>query len=349
MKLEHLPIWPRILAAKPHGCRATRPINILRAVLRAGGLQQAGPLCKTANRRDFHNSLHLVELYSSGQAGLPPRAVSRAGYTPRSRRFPDRDARRERNDPKFRRAQMRARAKAQRLRDVVTHIADRAALAAGVRGELNWGGAVRFSFTGNYKNGSYRPTHAQPGVRLCDGSIILERTGNARPIIVGPVPGRSLIKHAALNEPHPVGLLAVPLKNQPGVFACMDVRDGKWCIIGFSVSGHLVPECVARGTITLADIQTETNDETQRIMIERFGIDRYVRESGMAPIQSDDWGTLYDLGTHKVVRLLNSTPNPDGSVNEYFRRVPASCRTAHEAVAWTFGLTAEEYQPAVQS
>ena len=110
-----------------------------------------------------------------------------------------------------------------------------------------------------------------------------------------------------------------------------------------------MPECVARGQITLADIAVEQNAESKRIMVERYGVDRYVRESDMTPVNTDDWGTLYDLGTHRVVRLLNSTMEPDGSFREYFRAVPNTCRTAREAVAWTFGLQESEYAPAQMS
>ena len=73
------------------------------------------------------------------------------------------------------------------------------------------------------------------------------------------------------------------------------------------------------------------------------------------------------------VRVLNSTPEPDGSVKEYVLRVPPAFgdkrrktirlttaaahgareieipRTPHAAIAWTFGLTPDEYRPAVMS
>jgi len=34
---------------------------------------------------------------------------------------------------------------------------------------------------------------------------------------------------------------------------------------------------------------------------------------------------------------------------EYVLRVAPHCRTAHEAVAWTFGLSAEQYAPIVET
>jgi hypothetical protein len=50
-----------------------------------------------------------------------------------------------------------------------------------------------------------------------------------------------------------------------------------------------------------------------------------------------------------MVEVINSTPEPDGSRRTYFLRVPPDTETAREGVAWTFGLTAEEYQPLAQT
>jgi hypothetical protein len=50
-----------------------------------------------------------------------------------------------------------------------------------------------------------------------------------------------------------------------------------------------------------------------------------------------------------VVKVRNSTPEPDGSVKNYFLRVPPSMKRAREAVAWTFAMKEEEYLPSVQT
>lgn len=50
-----------------------------------------------------------------------------------------------------------------------------------------------------------------------------------------------------------------------------------------------------------------------------------------------------------MVKVVNSTPEPDGSYKDYFLRVPPTITTAHEAVAWTFGKTAETYAPAIET
>jgi len=47
--------------------------------------------------------------------------------------------------------------------------------------------------------------------------------------------------------------------------------------------------------------------------------------------------------------VTNATPEPDGTVRQYVLRVPPTMTTAREAVAWTFGMDAEEYEPQMES
>ncbi len=85
-------------------------------------------------------------------------------------------------------------------------------------------------------------------------------------------------------------------------------------------------------------------------MLERLGYDRFILELGAVPVQADGFGALYRIpGDFRepfvLVHVTNSTPEPDGSRKRYFLRVPPNVKTAHEAVAWTFGMRAEEYRP----
>jgi hypothetical protein len=105
--------------------------------------------------------------------------------------------------------------------------------------------------------------------------------------------------------------------------------------------------------ITPAHIADEENAEVRRVLIERMGWDRWLAESGAQPIASDRYGDLYetelDGARLGVVVVTNSTPEPDGHYKRYSLRVPAGFRTAHAAVASTFGLTEATYQPALES
>jgi hypothetical protein len=102
--------------------------------------------------------------------------------------------------------------------------------------------------------------------------------------------------------------------------------------------------------ITVADIEAETNAEVRRVKIERIGQVRYLLDSGAREVHRDDYGTLYRKevpGNEPLVmvKVVNATPEPDGSFKDYFLRVPPTMQTAREAVAWTFGKTPDDYEP----
>ena len=128
---------------------------------------------------------------------------------------------------------------------------------------------------------------------------------------------------------------------------------------GFSVfhlHGVHVPEklVMSPGTITVSEIEDENNAEIRRMMIERYGQERFLMESGAEEIHRDDFGILYRKeipGDEPLVmaKVVNATPEPDGSFKDYFLRVPPSMVRAKQAVAWTFGKEEDEYSPAAQT
>jgi hypothetical protein len=96
-------------------------------------------------------------------------------------------------------------------------------------------------------------------------------------------------------------------------------------------------------------IASEANSELQRELIERYGgIEQYMRDVGAAPIHGDDTGTLWriDSAAEPIAAVEVACPST-GRV--YMLRVPPEMATAHEAVAWTFGLDADDYQLTAQS
>ncbi|MGY0020052.1 DUF6745 domain-containing protein [Streptomyces sp. YJ-C3] len=102
--------------------------------------------------------------------------------------------------------------------------------------------------------------------------------------------------------------------------------------------------------LTPQRIRDEENAELRRVMLEHFGYDRYLTESGAEPVHRDATGVLWRVrlpGDEDVVmvEVVNSTPEPDGSHRTYWLRVPPRTRTAREGVAWTFGLHADAYEP----
>jgi hypothetical protein len=98
-------------------------------------------------------------------------------------------------------------------------------------------------------------------------------------------------------------------------------------------------------TITPATIEAEPNQEIRRVMIERYGYDRYMSKAKV--VHKDATGRLRKKkvgdDTIAVVEVVNGTAESDGTFKRYVLSVPPECRTATEAVAWTYGLTAEQY------
>jgi len=121
-------------------------------------------------------------------------------------------------------------------------------------------------------------------------------------------------------------------------------------------------------SITVQEIGAETNAEVRRVMIERYGQVRYIQDSGAVKIHEDDYGVLYSKEVKDdepilMVKVVNSTPELDGSYKDYWLRVNPELRplldngtmgkpqelTARNAVASTFGKRGEEYALALQT
>lgn len=106
--------------------------------------------------------------------------------------------------------------------------------------------------------------------------------------------------------------------------------------------------------LTPQRIAHEANAELRRVMLEHYGYERYLADSGAQPRQRDETGRLWviEMGTDEtvvMVEVVNATPEPDGSRRTYWLRVPPHTRSAREGVAWTFGLAGEAYAPLVQT
>jgi hypothetical protein len=130
-------------------------------------------------------------------------------------------------------------------------------------------------------------------------------------------------------------------------------------------------------TITVRDIKDEGNAEVRRVMIDRYGVARYLKDSGARivhevpadhPIKGLRTAKLLSVdvpGDESIVMvdLLNSTPEPDGTTKRYQLRVDPNAyaglasRDCHAAAASTWrnadGSLAfkkhTDYRPAFES
>ncbi|MFJ2743266.1 DUF6745 domain-containing protein [Streptomyces sp. NPDC087440] len=106
--------------------------------------------------------------------------------------------------------------------------------------------------------------------------------------------------------------------------------------------------------LTPERIRDEENAELRRVMLEFYGYDRYLAESGAEPVHRDETGVLWRIALPDdedvvMVEVVNSTAEPDGTHRTYWLRVPPTTRTAKAGVAWTFGLGGDAYAPLCQT
>lgn len=97
--------------------------------------------------------------------------------------------------------------------------------------------------------------------------------------------------------------------------------------------------------ITISDIEGEENAEIRRVKIDQYGQSRYLQDTGAEVVNTDDFGTLYkkSLGDDEplmMVKVVNSTAEPDGTFKDYFIRVDPNAygglKTARAAIASTW-------------
>ena len=143
------------------------------------------------------------------------------------------------------------------------------------------------------------------------------------------------------------------LHSETGPALAFRIKEGDKPIELYRINDVEVTKKVVDRTYTAQDIDNEPNAEVKRIMVERFGNDemsgpaRYIKESNMTPIATDEWGSIYrkDQGEDEpiwVVKLINSTMEPDGTFKEYWETFDPTCygglaaKIPHAAVASRF-------------
>lgn len=96
-----------------------------------------------------------------------------------------------------------------------------------------------------------------------------------------------------------------------------------------------------------------------RLAVATVGLERLVRERGTVTDSDLDslgeprrlWRIQDAHGDDLLVavEVVNSSPDADGSRRAYVLRVPPGIRTCRAAVAWTFGIEPDGYEPAIET
>lgn len=132
-------------------------------------------------------------------------------------------------------------------------------------------------------------------------------------------------------------VIKIDAQNRPH---CIDGPSHRW-MDGWSLyhsHGVRLPEWIIERTdlITVDNIESESNAEIRRVMMERYGYHRYMRDCGARVVDecSDDH-ELIGLRGARLLRkeldgepepiiyldMLNSSPEPDGTVKRYLERI----------------------------
>jgi hypothetical protein len=131
--------------------------------------------------------------------------------------------------------------------------------------------------------------------------------------------------------------------------------------------GVRVPEKLieAPEALTPREVLAQPNVEVRRAMVERLGTDWLLSAceaagAGMSVLEDEDRDahgrrrrllrlSLAGEEPLMLVEVANATAEPGVSFKNYLLRVPPTMRTCHEAVAWTFSMSEDEYAPASET
>jgi hypothetical protein len=127
--------------------------------------------------------------------------------------------------------------------------------------------------------------------------------------------------------------------------------DG-WCV--WAWKGVEVPAwaILHPERITLSTLDDELDPLVRHSLIEIMTPERLIASGAARCLSRDATGVLWGMAwTHRgvmldawrAVEVVDGTPSADGNHRRYVIPVPGKMRSAREAVAWTYGLTADQY------
>jgi hypothetical protein len=187
--------------------------------------------------------------------------------------------------------------------------------------------------------------------------------------------GRLLASGCTKLTSLPVGLgrlAQLDVSNCPNLRELPDgLRVSSWLDVGGSGVTELPPSLAGvrlrwRGvpvtervafrpeTITVAEVLGERNAELRRVLLERFGFERFMPAAGAAVVDRDrDAGGERQLlrlkldGDEDLVCVAVACPSTG---RRYLLRVPPAMKTCRQAVAWTAGFDDPElYHPLAET
>ena len=128
----------------------------------------------------------------------------------------------------------------------------------------------------------------------------------------------------------------------------------KWGSISYYYEGVRIPPhfYTKSDGLTIAEVLAHPNTEVRFVGMKIVGMDRLLESNNTTIIHKDKQKNqilfqikgIFDEPV-SYVKVVNSTQEPDGTYKDYYLCVPPTVKTCQEAVAWTFRLEEQEYQP----
>ena len=128
----------------------------------------------------------------------------------------------------------------------------------------------------------------------------------------------------------------------------------KWGSISYYYEGVRIPPhfYTKPDSLTITEVLAHPNTEVRYVGIKIVGMDRVLDSENTTIIHKDKQKNqilfqikgIFDEPV-SYVKVVNSTQEPDGTYKDYYLCVPPTVKTCQEAVAWTFRLEEDEYQP----
>lgn len=137
-------------------------------------------------------------------------------------------------------------------------------------------------------------------------------------------------------------------ENEESILWHDGVREYWWHGVRVNRKMILAPE-----TLTSGEILKTRNSEVRRVMIERYGLARFIAESRVAMLHEDiDYGgtrQLFRVDLPRSEAMLIVKVKCPSTGSQYLLQVPPTMRTCDEAIAWTFGFEKNQYQPLIET
>mgnify|MGYP001591176305 FL=1 len=95
--------------------------------------------------------------------------------------------------------------------------------------------------------------------------------------------------------------------------------------------------------LKVEEILSEENTELRRVLIEKLGMDNFIKKANPVNLDSTEVGDLIKIDLKDDEPIVILIVKDSSTKRQYLLRVPTKMKTALEAKAWTFGFEKEQF------